>query len=85
MDQGLATLIAAILAAAASIATSLSTRASEVRMANRKTIEAALEELQECIHQLIATSNILLKNRTEKSRSNWRGKAENAKTDPKKA
>jgi hypothetical protein len=79
MDQGLATLIAALIAALASLMSWLSMKPAEIRTANRKTLEMVIYELSTSVHQLIATSNILLKNRTEESRGNWKEKAEVAK------
>jgi ElaB/YqjD/DUF883 family membrane-anchored ribosome-binding protein len=79
MDQGLATLIAAIVAALASLLTLLTAKPTEIRAANRKTLEAIIYDLSTSVHQLIATSNILLKNKSEESRDNWKEKAETAK------
>ncbi|KFF73558.1 hypothetical protein HX13_19060 [Chryseobacterium sp. P1-3] len=79
IDEGTATLAAAIIAAIFSLLTLLSTRPTEIRAANRKTLEAYIPDLSDTIHQLIAISNILLKNKTEESRGNWRQKAEDAK------
>lgn len=80
IDEGTATLAAAIIAAIFSLLTLLSTRPTEIRAANRKTLETYIPDLSDAIHQLIAISNILLKNKTEESRGNWRQKAEEAKS-----
>lgn len=80
IDEGTATLAAAIISAFLSLLTLISTRPTEIRAANRKTLEAYIPDLSDSIHQLIAISNILLKNKTEQSRENWRQKAENAKS-----
>lgn len=79
INEGTATLIAAIIAAVFSLLTLLSTRPTEIRAANRKTLETYIPELADSIHQLIATSKILLKNKTQQSRESWRQKAEDAK------
>ncbi len=79
IDEGTATLAAALIAAILSLLTLLSTRPTEVRSANRKTLEPYIPDLADAIHQMIAISNILLKNKTEESRGNWRKKAEEAK------
>ena len=83
IDRGLATLIAAALAAVISILTFILTlffnRKGEIRAARRKTLEEFIYDLSDSVHQLIAISNILLKNKTTESRSNWSEKAEQAK------
>jgi hypothetical protein len=80
IDEGTATLAAAVIAAILSLLTLLSTIPTEVRAANRKTLESYITDLSDSIHQMIAISNILLKNKTEESRGNWRQKAEVAKS-----
>lgn len=78
-DEGLATLVAAILAAIMSLLTYFSTKPTEIRAANRKTLEPYIYDIADSIHQLIATSNIFLKNKTQESRDNWKEKGEAAK------
>ena len=60
IDKGLATLIAASIAAIISILTFLLTlyfnRKSEVRAARRKTLEVFIYDVADSIHQLIAIS-----------------------------
>jgi hypothetical protein len=80
LDQGLATLLAAIIAALLSLLTYLSTKPTEIRAANRKTLELYICDIADSIHQLIATSNIFLKNKSIESRQNWKAKSELAKT-----
>lgn len=80
IDRGFATLIAAVIAAVASVFVLLLNKKGEIRAANRKTLETFIYELSQAIHQLIATSNILLKNKSDVSRENWKEKAETAKT-----
>lgn len=84
LDRGFATLLAAIIAAGLSLLTYLSTKPTEIRAANRKSLEPFIHGLSDSVHQLIAISNILLKTKTEESRGNWRGKAEKAKAKLKK-
>lgn len=83
IDKGLATLIAAGIAAIISLLTFILTlffnRKSEIRTARRKSLEVFIFEIADSIHQLIAISNILLKNKTDISRTNWSEKAEKAK------
>ena len=83
LDKGLVTLIAAGIAAVVSILTFFLTlffnRKVEIRAARRKTLEGFIYDVSDSVHQLIAISNILLKNKTTESRNNWSEKAENAK------
>lgn len=79
MDVGVATLIAAIIAAISSLFTLFSDRKSEIRQANRNTLELYVTELSESIYQIVATSNILLKNKSQESRDNWTERAEVSK------
>lgn len=84
IDKGVATLIAAGMAAIISIFTFLLTlffnRKGEIRSARRKTLEEFIYDVADSVHQLIAISNILLKNKTDESRGNWSQKAEKAKS-----
>ncbi len=79
-DQPTATLFAALIAALLSLINLLSARGTEMRVAKRKTLESFIYDISDSVHQLIAISNMFLKNKTEESRSNWREKAEKAKT-----
>jgi hypothetical protein len=79
INLGIATLIAAVIAAVSSIFILLLNKKGEIRKANRKTLESYIYDLSESMHQLIATSNIILKTKTEESRVNWTEKAEEAK------
>lgn len=79
IDRGFATLAAAVIAALLSLLTLLATRSTEVRAAHRKTLESLIFDISDSVHQLIAISNILLKNKTEESRGNWSERAEKAK------
>ncbi|TOA23628.1 hypothetical protein CGG93_22455, partial [Vibrio parahaemolyticus] len=76
IDQGLATLAAAFLAAVLSGLSLMQKKDVEIREANRKYLETFIEELSDSIHQLIALSTIMLKNKTEVSLNNTRAKAE---------
>jgi len=84
LDQPTATFIAAIIAAILSLINLLSAKETEMRVANRKTLEAFIYDISDSVHQLVAISNMFLKNRTEESRGNWREKAEEAKSILKK-
>ncbi|MCT3846077.1 hypothetical protein HZQ52_14710 [Elizabethkingia anophelis] len=79
IDEGTATLLAAIIAAIFSLFTLLSIKPKEIRAANRKTLEPYIYDLSDSIHQLIAISNIIIKTKTDESLKNWREKAETAK------
>jgi len=84
IDRGLATLLAAIIAAVLSGLALLQKKSIEVREANRKYLETFLEDLSDSIHQLIALSTIMLKNKTEESLANTKNKAEEPKEKLKK-
>ena len=79
IDKGVATLIAALLAAVLSGLTLLQKKSVEMREANRKYLETFVEELSDSIHQLMALSTIMLKNKTEESLSNTKVKSEKPK------
>ncbi len=79
IDKGIATLIAALVAAISSLMILFSKKKAELREANRKSLENYTKDLSSSIHQLIATSNILLKAKTKDSQDNWKEKAEKAK------
>lgn len=85
IDRELATLVAAYIAAIVSVMTFFLTllfnRRTEIRAARRKTLESFIFEISDSVHQLIAISNIFLKNKTITSRENWNEKAEKAKND----
>ncbi|MDB5268489.1 MAG: hypothetical protein JWP58_1529 [Hymenobacter sp.] len=79
MDEGTATLTASVIAALASIYQLIAGQDSEIRASNRKTLESNIHDLSECIHQTIATSNIIVKAKSNVGRINWRAKATLAK------
>lgn len=79
IDRGFATLSAAIIAAILSFLTLLATKSTEVRTAHRKTLESFIYDISDSVHQMIAISNILLKNKSAESRGNWSDRAEKAK------
>lgn len=66
MEEPTATLLAAIIAAGASVLTLLHTtatkRAEEVRLANRAVLAGDLKAVGKAIHEVIALSNIQMKN-----------------------
>ncbi len=83
MHKNTITLLAALIAAAASIYTAilafLGKYSAELRLAHRKTIEPHICELAKAIHETLATSNILIKARSAESQVNWRERADFAK------
>lgn len=79
IDKGVATLIAALLAAVLSGLTLLQKKSIELREANRKYLETFIEELSDSIHQLMAIATIMLKNKTKESLNNSKSKAEEPK------
>lgn len=78
------TLLAAVIAAVVSLVTLLlnilTTRSAELRKVHRDVLTTHIHDLGDCLHQTIATSNIILKNKTDESVANWREKATSAKT-----
>jgi hypothetical protein len=80
IDSGLATLIAAIVAAVLSGLTLIQNRNKETRDANRKYLETFLEDLASSIYQLIALSDIMTKNATSESLENTIEKSIEPKT-----
>jgi hypothetical protein len=79
IDEGFATMLAAIIAALLSLFTLLAVKPAEMRSANRQALEPYIHDISDSIHQILATSTILLKNKSETSRLNWTNKASNAK------
>lgn len=79
-----ATLIAAAIAAFASVVTlAMNLRAqktSEMRVSYRASLEPYIHELGAALHEIMATSNIyLFRAKSDESRANWRTKHENAR------
>lgn len=83
MEAQTATLIAASIAAAASLSALYfnlrGSRLSELRVAHRKTLEPSINELGEALHETVATSHILLKARSDVSAISWRNRSQVAK------
>lgn len=79
-----ATLIAAVIAAAASLAgLAFNIRAqsrSEICKANRSLLGPHLNGIARALHEVLASSTILTKARTDESRANWRARAVNAQS-----
>lgn len=75
-DRGLATFLAAVIAAIVSLITLFTTLPKEMRAANRKTLEPHIDDISDSVHQIIAISNILLKTKSPESKENWSKKAE---------
>lgn len=85
LDAPHATLLAAVLAAVVAVFAALiavfNSRGAEVRASQRKLLEDHVPKLAKALHEIIATSEILLKTRSAESRRAWdaRGlKAKNA-------
>jgi small-conductance mechanosensitive channel len=77
-----ATLIAAVIAAIASVFTLvwniLAARSAEMRVAHRQSLEKHIHELSSAIHSTIATTKILTQAKTDVSVKNWRDRATEA-------
>ena len=83
-DIGLATLIASLIAAISSLINLVFKESEEIRAANRRILEKYVVVLSGSIHQLIATSIILLKAKTGEGQEKWKKRAESAKEELKK-
>ena len=83
MSLETATLIAAIVAAGASIIALfvglLAGRAAESRAAHRQLLAPDLSQISEVIYSTVACSKILIEAKTEPAVGNWRARAEAAK------
>ena len=79
IDKGVATLIASLIAAVLSFFSFIQNKKVEVRAANRKKLEPYIDDLAESIHEIMAFSNIMLKNKSEESLNNYKNKASAAK------
>ena len=75
VDRGLATLIAAIIAAVAAILGLKAQRTSEFRAAHRNILNPYIHELGKSIHEAVAASKILLNAKSSESLANWRERA----------
>jgi hypothetical protein len=82
VDKATATLVAAIIAATASLIVlwfrTNHERQVELRVAHRRSLEPYIEDLGESLHQIVASSNILLKPLKEKQRAKWTERARTA-------
>lgn len=71
-----ATLIAASIAATASVAglavSLVAQFRAELRVAHRQTLDAYIAELGESLHQIVACADILLKTKSGESREKWK-------------
>ena len=78
------TLIAAIIAALASLITLIlnffASRASEFRAAHREILKPHLHDLSQALYSTIATTKILSEAKTEPAIENWRERANDAKS-----
>jgi hypothetical protein len=79
MNEATATLLAAIIAALVSIIVLLvqvfSSTDAEARGAHRQIIETYLAEIAEALHSIIATSEIMMKTKSDASYNEWKRKA----------
>ena len=77
-----ATLLAAIIAAVASVSTLVlnifASRSAEMRVAHRQSLEQHIHELSSAIHSTIASTKILTQAKTDISVKNWRERATDA-------
>ena len=71
--------MAAIIAALLSFITLLQNKKTEIREANRKKLELYIDDLSESIHEIMAFSTIMLKNKSEESLKNYKSRADEAK------
>jgi hypothetical protein len=78
-----ATLIAAGLAAVASLsnvaATARGALKAELRVARRKSLEASVVDLGDCLHQVLACANVLMMTSSEEATDRWRNRGQEAK------
>jgi hypothetical protein len=78
-----ATLIAAGVAAVASLSNVASTARgalkAELRVARRKSLEASVVDLGECLHQVLACANVLMMTSSAEATDSWRSRAQEAK------
>jgi len=85
VDQGLATLIAASIAAFAALLTLViqlsSQRYAELRVAHRQSLVPYTAELGEALHSVIATSRVLLKTKSEVAYNKWRAYGRKAQAE----
>ena len=72
------TLVAALVAALASVITLFAQRRSELRVAHRKALDSHIGNLSNVIHQTVATSTIIIKTRSLGGLENWRKRAATA-------
>lgn len=75
MDGGLATLLAAAVAAAASLYNVFAQRSSSLREAHRTKLDPHIDDLSRHLHSIVAASKVYLQKKGEISIDNWRKKA----------
>lgn len=76
MTRETATLVAACIAAAASLVVLLlnlrAQRRAELRVAHRQTLDLSIAELAEALHQSVACASIILKAKSDGARARWK-------------
>jgi len=82
MTKETITLVAALIAAAASLATLvlklIAEQEAEARAAHRRILGDAISDLGETLHELMACSKIMVKTKSEETFSKWETKAKDA-------
>lgn len=81
VDKGLATLIAAIIAAFLSFVNLAYRSRSKSKAAYRELLNDVVNELSQAIHETVAISNVIVKTSTNEALENWRKKGSNAKSN----
>lgn len=79
IEKEMVTLIAAIIAALSSIYALIFKKNQEIRTAKRKSLEKYTSDLSKSIHEIIASSKMLLKVKSQESETNWKKRAQDAK------
>lgn len=79
IEKEIVTLIAACIAALSSIYALVFKKNQEIRTAKRKSLEKYTSDLSKSIHEIIASSKILLETKSSKSETNWKNKSQTAK------
>jgi len=77
MDKESATLVAAVIAAAASVSKLVYDRFTESRSHHRALLQPLLTELGESVSGIVATANIMAKTKSDEAFANWYLKAKN--------
>ncbi|MEL6771193.1 MAG: hypothetical protein AAFP18_09040 [Bacteroidota bacterium] len=73
------TLAAAVLAALTSVYGVFSQRRSELREAHRKSLDEYISDLSRALHEVVASTDILLRAKSEESERKWLARAHEAR------